>query len=68
MTTGLEELQHRGFLLRERGRNSDGTLGQELYVITDLPTCRPADLPTCRPADLPTCRPADLPTCRPADL
>lgn len=38
VTTGLEELQHHGFLLRERGRNSDGTLGQELYVITDLPS------------------------------
>ncbi|MER5604171.1 hypothetical protein [Streptomyces sp. NPDC002265] len=37
VTTGLEELQHHGFLLREQGRNTDGTLGQALYVITDLP-------------------------------
>jgi hypothetical protein len=28
VTTGLKELEHHGFLLRERGRNADGTLGQ----------------------------------------
>ncbi|MFB8776313.1 hypothetical protein [Streptomyces broussonetiae] len=37
VTTGLEELQHHGLLLRERDRNPDGTLGQALYFITDLP-------------------------------
>jgi hypothetical protein len=37
VTTGLEELEHRGFLLRDRARNADGTLGQALYFITDLP-------------------------------
>ncbi|MFJ8364254.1 hypothetical protein [Streptomyces sp. NPDC093984] len=37
VTTGLEELEHHGFLLRDRGRNPDGTLGQALYFITDLP-------------------------------
>ncbi|MEU7061479.1 hypothetical protein [Streptomyces sp. NPDC046197] len=37
VTTGLEELEHHGFLLRERDRNPDGTLGQALYFITDLP-------------------------------
>ena len=37
VTTGLEELEHHGFLLRERDRNTDGTLGQALYFITDLP-------------------------------
>ncbi|MEU9671886.1 hypothetical protein AB0E25_41650 [Streptomyces bobili] len=37
VTTGLEELENHGFLLRERDRNADGTLGQALYCITDLP-------------------------------
>ncbi|WP_331751863.1 hypothetical protein OG713_45830 (plasmid) [Streptomyces sp. NBC_00723] len=37
VTTGLEELEHHGFLLRERDRSADGTLGQALYFITDLP-------------------------------
>ncbi|WP_245874023.1 helix-turn-helix domain-containing protein [Streptomyces phaeoluteigriseus] len=39
VTTGLEELENHGFLLRERerNRNADGTLGQALYCITDLP-------------------------------
>ncbi|GAB7109719.1 hypothetical protein JCM4814A_80340 [Streptomyces phaeofaciens JCM 4814] len=37
VATGLEELQKHGFLLRGRARSADGTLGQALYVITDLP-------------------------------
>ncbi|MCX4411202.1 hypothetical protein OG840_59450 [Streptomyces sp. NBC_01764] len=37
VTTGLEELEKHGFLLRDRARNADGTLGQALYFITDLP-------------------------------
>ncbi|MDQ0994764.1 hypothetical protein [Streptomyces sp. V3I7] len=37
VTTGLEELDNHGFLHRDRDRNPDGTLGQALYVITDLP-------------------------------
>ncbi|MFJ3310879.1 hypothetical protein ACIPSA_49695 [Streptomyces sp. NPDC086549] len=37
VTTGLEELESHGFLLRERDRSADGTLGQALYFITDLP-------------------------------
>ncbi|MFC8660758.1 hypothetical protein [Streptomyces sp. NPDC057199] len=37
VTTGLQELERHGFLLRDRDRNPDGTLGQALYVITDLP-------------------------------
>jgi hypothetical protein len=37
VTTGLEELERHGFLLRERDRNTDGTLGPARYVITDLP-------------------------------
>ncbi|MEV6841111.1 hypothetical protein AB0N17_42675 [Streptomyces sp. NPDC051133] len=37
VTTGLEELEHNGFLLREREGNTDGTLGQALHLITDLP-------------------------------
>ncbi|MFF9221970.1 hypothetical protein [Streptomyces viridosporus] len=38
--SGLKELERRGFLLRERGRNPDGTLGAATYVITDLPALR----------------------------
>ncbi|MEJ8654983.1 hypothetical protein [Streptomyces sp. MS1.AVA.4] len=38
VTTGLEELEKHGFLLRDRDRNPDGTLGQALYCITDLPS------------------------------
>ncbi|MGW2975665.1 hypothetical protein ACWDBO_55705 [Streptomyces mirabilis] len=37
VTTGLEELEKHRFLLRDRARNADGTLGQALYFITDLP-------------------------------
>ncbi|MBK6013521.1 hypothetical protein JHN45_20515, partial [Streptomyces sp. MBT53] len=37
VTTGLHQLERHGFLCRARERNSDGTLGQALYVITDLP-------------------------------
>lgn len=33
--SGLKELQRYGFLLRERERNPDGTLGAAAYVITD---------------------------------
>ncbi|OIJ88175.1 hypothetical protein BIV25_37375 [Streptomyces sp. MUSC 14] len=36
--SGLKELQRHGFLLRERERNSDGTLGAAAYFITDLPS------------------------------
>ncbi|MGW7825009.1 hypothetical protein ACWGLF_44965 [Streptomyces puniciscabiei] len=38
--SGLKELQMHGFLLRERVRNPDGTLGAAAYVITDLPALR----------------------------
>jgi hypothetical protein len=37
VTTGLKHLERHGFLHRTRERNPDGTLGQALYVITDLP-------------------------------
>ncbi|WP_331732593.1 hypothetical protein [Streptomyces sp. NBC_00989] len=37
VTTGLHQLERNGFLYRARERNPDGTLGQALYVITDLP-------------------------------
>ncbi|MGW3681261.1 hypothetical protein [Streptomyces prasinus] len=37
VTTGLKELEKYGFLLRERLRNPDGTLGAAAYCITDLP-------------------------------
>jgi hypothetical protein len=34
---GLKELERHGFLLRTRERRANGTLGQALYLITDLP-------------------------------
>ncbi|MED7828727.1 hypothetical protein, partial [Streptomyces chiangmaiensis] len=37
VTTGLNQLERHGFLYRTRERNPDGTLGQALYFITDLP-------------------------------
>ncbi|MGC2997280.1 hypothetical protein ACPF8X_02445 [Streptomyces sp. G35A] len=37
VTTGLKELEKYGFLLRERQRRPDGTLGAAAYCITDLP-------------------------------
>ncbi|MEU6323103.1 hypothetical protein [Streptomyces sp. NPDC047009] len=37
VTTGLKQLERHGFLYRARERNSNGTLGQALYFITDLP-------------------------------
>ncbi|WP_374936787.1 hypothetical protein [Streptomyces sp. Ru71] len=37
VTTGLKQLERYGFLCRTRERNTDGTLGQALYFITDLP-------------------------------
>ncbi|MEU9412248.1 hypothetical protein AB0E08_42050 [Streptomyces sp. NPDC048281] len=37
VTTGLNQLEQHGFLCRSRDRNPDGTLGQALYFITDLP-------------------------------
>ncbi|MBT2393565.1 hypothetical protein J7E87_30175 [Streptomyces sp. ISL-1] len=36
--SGLKELEKFGFLLRERERNPDGTLGAAAYFITDLPS------------------------------
>ncbi|MGW1811541.1 hypothetical protein [Streptomyces sp. NPDC002078] len=36
--SGLMELEKHGFLLRERQRNPDGTLGAAAYLITDLPS------------------------------
>ncbi len=61
--SGLKELERQGFLVRERGRESDGTLGAAAYVITDLPSLQnpwsgpesgfpPVDIPTL--ADRPT--------------
>ncbi|MDN3263967.1 hypothetical protein QWJ26_29985 [Streptomyces sp. CSDS2] len=37
VTTGLKQLERHGFLYRTRERKPDGTLGQALYFITDLP-------------------------------
>ncbi|MER5386363.1 hypothetical protein ABT040_40045 [Streptomyces sp. NPDC002688] len=36
--SGLNELEKRGFLIRERERDLDGTLGAVAYFITDLPS------------------------------
>ncbi|MGW4560988.1 hypothetical protein ACWEN3_00845 [Streptomyces sp. NPDC004561] len=36
--SGVKELERHGFLLRERERNPDGTLGAAAYFITDLPS------------------------------
>ncbi|MFF1517035.1 hypothetical protein [Streptomyces sp. NPDC058305] len=46
VTTGLTELQTHGFLLRERTRKTDGTLGHAVYRITDLPAL---ESPSSRP-------------------
>ncbi|MFI9730934.1 hypothetical protein [Streptomyces sp. NPDC052092] len=35
--SGLKELEQHGFLVRERERGQDGTLGAAVYFITDLP-------------------------------
>ncbi|MFG2691632.1 hypothetical protein ACGFWG_36655 [Streptomyces sp. NPDC048405] len=35
--SGLQELEQHGFLVRERERGQDGTLGAAVYFITDLP-------------------------------
>ncbi|MEU8735022.1 hypothetical protein AB0C68_37345 [Streptomyces tendae] len=35
--SGLKELEQHGFLVRERERGQDGTLGAAMYFITDLP-------------------------------
>ncbi|MEU6496898.1 hypothetical protein ABZ890_42115 [Streptomyces sp. NPDC046984] len=61
--SGLKELEGRGFLIRERERGSDGTLGAAAYFITDLPTLQnPRSQPESGfpPVDKPTL--ADRPT------
>ncbi|MGW2696649.1 hypothetical protein [Streptomyces sp. NPDC001296] len=55
--SGLRELEKHGFLLRERERNPDGTLGAAAYVITDLPSLhhsRPEPMSGFPPVDNPT--------------
>ncbi|MDH6222881.1 hypothetical protein [Streptomyces pseudovenezuelae] len=37
--TGLQELETHGYLVRERLRRPDGTLGETVYCITDHPAC-----------------------------
>jgi hypothetical protein len=46
--SGLKELEQHGFLLRERERHLDGTLGVAAYFITDLPSRTPAAHHRCR--------------------
>jgi hypothetical protein len=38
--SGLKELEKHGFLVRERERDPDGTLGAAAYLITDLPALK----------------------------
>ncbi|MET8956062.1 hypothetical protein [Streptomyces sp. NPDC004533] len=55
--SGLRELEKHGFLLRERERHPDGTLGAAAYVITDLPglhNSRPQPMSGFPPVDSPT--------------
>ncbi|WP_353693047.1 hypothetical protein [Streptomyces sp. RG80] len=55
--SGLKELEQHGFLLRERARNEDGTLGPVAYVITDLPgleSSRSQPMSGFPPVDYPT--------------
>ncbi|MFI8194901.1 hypothetical protein ACIF8T_40490, partial [Streptomyces sp. NPDC085946] len=41
----LKELERCGYLIRERLRRADGTLGEIVYSITDQPATLDADLP-----------------------
>ncbi|MFD3923080.1 hypothetical protein [Streptomyces sp. NPDC058595] len=43
VTSGLKELEHHGYLVRERIRRADGTLGESVYAITDMPAERQQD-------------------------
>ncbi|NUK21663.1 hypothetical protein [Streptomyces lunaelactis] len=55
--SGLKELEKHGFLLRERDRHPDGTLGAAAYFITDLPSLQNSrSQPTSGfpPVDIPT--------------
>ncbi|MGW7671476.1 hypothetical protein ACWGJX_30785 [Streptomyces sp. NPDC054775] len=61
--SGLKELERQGFLVRERERGPDGTLGGAAYFITDLPALQnPRSQPESGfpPVDEPTL--ADRPT------
>ncbi|MGV4890776.1 hypothetical protein ACSR0Z_30165 (plasmid) [Streptomyces viridosporus] len=46
----LRELERCGYLIRERLRRADGTLGEIVYSITDRPATLDADLPQALPA------------------
>ncbi|QEU83397.1 hypothetical protein [Streptomyces viridosporus] len=55
--SGLKELEGHGFLLRERQRHPDGTLGAAAYYITDLPALqnsRSQPMSDFPPVDKPT--------------
>lgn len=55
--SGLKELEKHGFLVRERERDHDSTLGAAAYVITDLPALqnpRPQPESGFPPVDNPT--------------
>ncbi|MFI9832892.1 hypothetical protein ACIHIX_35000 [Streptomyces sp. NPDC051913] len=55
--SGLKDLERHGFLLRERTRHNDGTLGRVVYVITDQPdeqVCRSQPVSGFPPVDKPT--------------
>ncbi|WP_329343821.1 hypothetical protein OG866_44430 [Streptomyces sp. NBC_00663] len=55
--SGLTELERHGFLVRERTRHEDGTLGGTVYVITDQPVPQP-----CRSQPVSGFPPVDEPT------
>ncbi|MEV5989333.1 hypothetical protein AB0L85_30855 [Streptomyces sp. NPDC052051] len=55
--SGLKELENHGFLIRDRERNPDGTLGTATYFITDLPSLengRSQSMSGSPPVDNPT--------------
>ncbi len=53
VTTALKELQQHGYLIRERERRSDGTLGAAAYFITDMPQPPERDNSPAAPPSVP---------------
>lgn len=41
--SALRELEQRGYLARSQARTTDGTMGQTVYRITDMPSSEPLD-------------------------
>ncbi|MER5184780.1 hypothetical protein ABT009_41930 [Streptomyces sp. NPDC002896] len=53
VTTALKELEQHGYLIRERERRSDGTLGAAAYFITDMPQPPEGDNSPAAPPTVP---------------